>query len=121
MAPEQLLGREVTARSDIFALGLVLYELFTGKRAFTATTIGELVERSTSGDDAAPSTIVTALDPAVERAILRCLDPDPARRPASALAVVGGAARRRSARRGAGGRRDAVAGDGRRGRRGRAA
>ena len=45
MAPEQLLGREVTQRSDIYALGLVLYELFTGRRAFTATTVGELVEQ----------------------------------------------------------------------------
>jgi hypothetical protein len=87
MAPEQLLGREVTARSDIFALGLVLYELFTGRRAFVASTIAELVERQQGGTVTAPSTIVTALDPAVERAILRCLDPDPARRPASALAV----------------------------------
>jgi len=88
MAPEQLLGREVTARSDIFALGLVLYELFTGRRAFVASTIAELVERQQRGTVTAPSTIVTALDPAVERAILRCLDPDPARRPASALAVA---------------------------------
>src|SRR6266853_645643 len=87
MAPEQLLGREVTARSDIFALGLVLYELFTGRRAFAATTIAELVERQQSGTVAAPSTIVTGLDPAIDRAILRSLDPDPARRPAAALAV----------------------------------
>ena len=45
MAPEQLLGREVTAKSDIFALGLVIYELFTGRRAFSATTVAELVSQ----------------------------------------------------------------------------
>ena len=39
MAPEQLRGREVTVQSDIYALGLVLYELFTGRRAFTAATL----------------------------------------------------------------------------------
>src|SRR5687767_8423311 len=42
MSPEQLAGREVTVRSDIYALGLVLYELFTGKRAFDGRTIQEL-------------------------------------------------------------------------------
>jgi hypothetical protein len=87
MAPEQLLGREVTARSDLFALGLVMYELFTGRRAFTATTGGDLVTQHETRSIAPPSTIVSALDPAIERAILRCLDPDPDRRPASPLAV----------------------------------
>ncbi|MEP6915404.1 MAG: serine/threonine-protein kinase, partial [Acidobacteriota bacterium] len=87
MAPEQLLGREVTARSDIFALGLVLYELFTGRRAFTAATVGDLVSQHDSRSIPPPSSIVTALDPRIERIILRCLEPDPSRRPASALAV----------------------------------
>jgi serine/threonine protein kinase len=43
MAPEQLAGKEVTVQSDIYALGLVLYEVFTGKRAFEASTLAELV------------------------------------------------------------------------------
>jgi hypothetical protein len=88
MAPEQLLGREVTQKSDIYALGLVLYELFTGRRAFTATTLKELVEQHQGGDLTPPRAIVTTLDPAIDRAILRTLDPDPARRPGSALAVA---------------------------------
>jgi serine/threonine-protein kinase len=88
MAPEQLLGREVTARSDIYALGLVLYELFTGRRVFTASTLKDLVEQHQSGALTPPSTIVNALDPGIERAILRCLEREPSRRPASALAVA---------------------------------
>ena len=44
MAPEQLAGTEVTERSDLFSLGLVLYEIYTGKRAFDATTIAEYAE-----------------------------------------------------------------------------
>jgi serine/threonine-protein kinase len=88
MAPEQLLGREVSQRSDIFALGLILYELFTGRRAFTASSVGELVAQHEARAAAAPSSIVTSLDPAIDRAIQRCLEPEPGRRPSSALAVA---------------------------------
>src|SRR5215208_3797498 len=72
MAPEQLLGREVTQRSDIFALGLVIYELFTGRRAFSATTVGDLVDQYQMAERMPPSTVVSAIDPAIDSAILRC-------------------------------------------------
>jgi serine/threonine-protein kinase len=89
MSPEQLAGKEVTARSDIYALGLVLYEVFTGKRAFTAEALAELVRTRGGTTPSRPSSVVKDLDPAVERVILRCLEPDPARRPASVLSIVG--------------------------------
>jgi hypothetical protein len=79
MAPEQRAGREVTERSDLYGLGLVLYEIFTGRPAFSPG--------DSSPPPAAPSSLVEGLDPAVDRVILKCLDPDPARRPPSALAV----------------------------------
>jgi hypothetical protein len=88
MAPEQLLGHEVSVRSDIYALGLVLYELVTGRRTFTATTLNELVEQHASGQLEPPRSVVSTIDPAFEHAILRCLERDPARRPSSALAVA---------------------------------
>jgi len=88
MSPEQLTGKEVTAKSDIYALGLVLYEIFTGKRAFTAEALAELVRTRGEATPSRPSSVVKDLDPAVERVILRCLEPEPSRRPASALAVV---------------------------------
>src|SRR5215470_11207982 len=54
-APEQLAGREVTARSDLFALGLVLYEVFTGRRAFPAATLAELRRLHAEGSPSRPS------------------------------------------------------------------
>jgi len=45
MAPEQLAGREVSTKSDIYSLGLILYEILTGKRAFEASTLPELMKQ----------------------------------------------------------------------------
>ena len=88
MSPEQLAGSEVTQKSDIYSLGLLLYELFTGKRAFEAGTLMDLMRMQEQAKPASLTTIVKELDPAVERVVLRCLNPDPKQRPASALAVA---------------------------------
>jgi tRNA A-37 threonylcarbamoyl transferase component Bud32 len=89
MAPEQLSGAEVTARSDIYALGLVMYEIFTGQRALDGKNLAELIRRrEQTGGIVAPGAIVRDLDPQIERAIMRCLAPDPRHRPGSALAVA---------------------------------
>jgi serine/threonine-protein kinase len=87
MSPEQLEGRDVTVRSDLYALGLVLYELFTGRRVFHGRTVAELTRQHREEPPAPPSELVADLDPRVEAVILRCLEKDPSRRPASALAV----------------------------------
>lgn len=88
MAPEQIVGRGVSVRSDIYALGLVLYELFTGRRVFEAATWGDYIRAHQSEPPRPPSLHVTDLDPVVERVILRCLEKDPQRRPASAIEVA---------------------------------
>src|SRR6267378_2521657 len=88
MAPEQLAGQPATIKSDLYALGLVLFEVFTGKRAYDAETLHDLMQLHESGTVTTPSSVVRDLDPAVERVILRCLERDPGRRPGSALAVA---------------------------------
>jgi serine/threonine-protein kinase len=80
MAPEQMEGREVTVRSDLYSLGLVMYEMFSGKRAFANPS-----ERM---HPPSLSSTTKDIDPAVDRIISRCLEPDPMDRPASALSVA---------------------------------
>ena len=88
MAPEQLSGQGVSVQSDLYALGLVLYEVFTGRRAYAATSIAELLRQHQDAAIVPPAAVVPDLDPAVERAILWCLEADPARRPKTALGVA---------------------------------
>ena len=88
MAPEQALGRAVTVRSDLYALGLILYEVFTGRAAFVATTRDATLRAHLESSPQAPSQLVAGLEPAVERAILRCLEKDPRSRPESAAALA---------------------------------
>jgi len=94
MAPEQLAGKGATVRSDIYALGLVLYEILSGKRAFTSLTIAALREEKEQSTPTAPSEFRTGIDPIVERLVMRCLERDPRARPASvaqlAAALPGG-------------------------------
>ena len=88
MAPEQLAGKEVSVKTDIYSLGMVLYEVFTGKRAFDAESLPDLVRIKTESTPSKPTSLVKDLDPAVERVILRCLETDPALRPSSVMNVA---------------------------------
>jgi predicted Ser/Thr protein kinase len=91
MAPEQLAGKEVSVRSDIYALGLVLYEVFTGKRAFSekSAPANDRGERTSNRPSPSrPSSVVKDLDPIVEKVILRCLETEPSARPANVLSVA---------------------------------
>ncbi len=77
MAPEQLVGDEADARSDLFALGAVLYEMTTGQRAFQGKTKTSLVTAIVSGEPTAVSQIQPLTPPALEHLIKKCLAKDP--------------------------------------------
>jgi hypothetical protein len=89
MAPEQAAGRGTTALSDLYSLGLVLYEIFTGNPP-PRTSSPSPVEAG--GKEPARLTLampaLQTLDPNVERVIARCLEEDPQSRPRSAMAVL---------------------------------
>ena len=88
MSPEQLAGREVTQRSDIYSLGIILHEIYTGKPVWEARSMADLLEQRKSGPRPTPSSHLSDLDPLVDRVIERCLDPNPNKRPSAALNVI---------------------------------
>ena len=80
MSPEQVEGRELTPASDVYSLGLVLYQMVTGARPFDAESPLSMAVRRLREDPMPPRALVEDLDPRWEAVILRCLDRDPARR-----------------------------------------
>jgi serine/threonine-protein kinase len=88
MAPEQLAGEEVTRRSDLYALGLLLFELFAGEPPYPAAADREQLKKLRQAQPRALADLVADIDPALDRLVARCLDPIPANRPQSALSVA---------------------------------
>src|SRR6202047_3203928 len=88
MSPEQFAGQELTPKSDLYSLGLVLYEVLTGKHPFEASSVEQMARLRDKSAPTAPSQFIKDLNLLVERVILRCLEKDPGKRPASALQVA---------------------------------
>ena len=80
MSPEQAKGHKVSEKSDVFSLGVVLYEMVTGARPFNGETAMEVLI-AIDRDTPIPPSKLTAVPNALERAIARCLEKDPAKRP----------------------------------------
>jgi eukaryotic-like serine/threonine-protein kinase len=87
MSPEQIEGQEADARSDIFAFGLVLYELITGQRAFQGKTRSSMVASILKDQPRPLSELQPLSPPALERVVATCLEKDPDKRWQSAREV----------------------------------
>lgn len=88
MAPEQVRGETAGPRADIYAFGVVLFEMCTGALPFTGETALATALKRLSEDPATPRALAPDLAPGWEDAILQCLERDPERRPARATEVI---------------------------------
>ena len=77
MTPEQIEGREVDARADIFSFGVVLFEMISGRRPFVGDSRASLMAAIVAAAPPSPSSLRPQTPPALERLILRCLAKDP--------------------------------------------
>ncbi|HXA56370.1 MAG TPA: protein kinase [Candidatus Acidoferrum sp.] len=80
MAPEQVSGKAVDYRTDIYSLGLILYEIFTGQQAFTADNAVAVAMKQLQEAPTPPHEVEPSIPVGIERAILRCLEKAPEKR-----------------------------------------
>lgn len=88
MSPEQIRGKGLSQRSDIYSLGLLMYEVFTGKQTFEADSMVDLLLKQETTAPTNPSEVLKEIDPIVEKTILQCLEKNPEDRPKTALQVA---------------------------------
>jgi len=88
MAPEQLGEGRVSYASDLYSLGLVFYEMFTGRRPFAGDERQQVSDRLHKSDPPRMSNVVSGLDPQLDEVVQRCLRLEPERRPKSAIDVA---------------------------------
>ena len=88
LAPEQLAGHPGDVRSDLYACGVVIFEMLTGRRPFPASATAELIYRVTNETPPSLREHVPQAPDALVELVARCLDRDPAARPVSAMALL---------------------------------
>jgi eukaryotic-like serine/threonine-protein kinase len=88
LAPEQARGEPVTAAADIYSLGVVLYELLTGRTPFDASSLPELLARLEQPAAIPPGELAAGVPPSLESAVMRCLADRPEYRPGSAAELA---------------------------------
>ena len=88
LAPEQLEGKEPDQRADVYACGVVLFEVFTGRLPFGGDNLMEIISKHLREAPAAPHEFWPEIPPVLEQLLLRCLEKNPAARYADAAALV---------------------------------
>jgi serine/threonine protein kinase len=87
LSPEQILGNKQDTRSDLFSLGIILYEMTTGVRPFDGTSVGAVCAQIITTEPVPPSQHNPSLPPAFDHVVMRCLAKDPAKRYADAATL----------------------------------
>jgi serine/threonine protein kinase len=83
MSPEQHNGDELTPATDVYSLGVILYEMLTGMAPFSGSTPAEIAQKHANDEPHSPREIVAAIPEDVERIVLHALEKQPADRPAN--------------------------------------